>query len=276
MTTLPLAPLACALFVWWAGTGLVLLLDGLPRSTFRWSVGGAVLAALAALAGLVHSGADPTPAGAYQGFVCAVVIWGAHELAFLTGLVTGPRQRACGPACAGWRHFAHACEAILYHELALVANVLALLAIAHDAPNPTGAWTFAAMYALRLSAKLNLFLGVPNVGADFLPERLRYLECYLRQGPASPLLPLSLVACSAIATVLLANASAPGATPFESVSLALLGSFVALAAVEHAFMVLPLRSIRLWQWSPKPARAQARIDETAAVRTPPPEPRSGV
>ena len=30
-------PVLFAVFVWWFSTGIVLLLDGLPRTTFRWS-----------------------------------------------------------------------------------------------------------------------------------------------------------------------------------------------------------------------------------------------
>lgn len=30
-------PIIFAVFIWWFSTGLILLLDGLPRTTFRWS-----------------------------------------------------------------------------------------------------------------------------------------------------------------------------------------------------------------------------------------------
>ena len=38
-----------AVFAWWFSTGLVLLLDGLPKRSFRWSLLVSSLIALAAL-----------------------------------------------------------------------------------------------------------------------------------------------------------------------------------------------------------------------------------
>ena len=34
-------PVLYALFVWWFSTGLIIYLDGLPRSTYRWTMLGA-------------------------------------------------------------------------------------------------------------------------------------------------------------------------------------------------------------------------------------------
>ena len=49
-----------AVFVWWFSTGLVLLLDGLPRGTFRWSLVISSLLAVAALIGLVRASGQTT------------------------------------------------------------------------------------------------------------------------------------------------------------------------------------------------------------------------
>ena len=46
-------PVVIAAFLWWFSTGLVLLLDGLPRTTYRWSLmasSGLALIGLAAIA----------------------------------------------------------------------------------------------------------------------------------------------------------------------------------------------------------------------------------
>ena len=44
-----------AIAIWWLGTGVVMLLDGMPRSTFRWSLGISTAIALAALVCIARS-----------------------------------------------------------------------------------------------------------------------------------------------------------------------------------------------------------------------------
>ena len=67
-------PLLATLFIWWFSTGLILYLDGLPRSTYKWSMLWATVLAAVAFAGddgelaalqvLVQLGHhDPAPAG---------------------------------------------------------------------------------------------------------------------------------------------------------------------------------------------------------------------
>jgi putative photosynthetic complex assembly protein 2 len=85
-----------AVFIWWFSTGIVLLLDRLPRR-LRWSL--AVHAARPGRAGrLAHTARRPRVAGAYCAFTCALLVWGWHELSFLTGWITGPRKTAMPPA----------------------------------------------------------------------------------------------------------------------------------------------------------------------------------
>ena len=55
-----MAPVGFAVFVWWFSTGLVMLLDGLPRTSFRWSHALSTGLALAALMGLAHTADQAT------------------------------------------------------------------------------------------------------------------------------------------------------------------------------------------------------------------------
>ena len=121
-------PALHGLLIWWFSTGLILLLDGLPQRTFRWSMAAATILLIGAAFGLVASSTDTTVAGAYIAFTCAVVIWGWLEISFYMGFVTGPRTQHCHHDCHGWRHFGHAIQASLYHELAVL--VLAGVVIA--------------------------------------------------------------------------------------------------------------------------------------------------
>ncbi len=249
-------PALFVLLLWWASTGAILVLNGLPRWTHRWSLGSATLLLALALIALYATRDDTRVTAAYLAFVAALVVWAWAELAFLLGHVSGPRRVACPPQAGGWRRVWLALQTVLHHELALLALGAAVLAAVGDGANLTGAWTFAALWLLRLSAKLNLFLGVRNIGEAFLPPRLAYLASYFRQRAMNPLLPLSLLLSAAAAVGLWQAALADGASAHEAASLALVGTLVALGLLEHVFMALPLPTHRLWQWG-LPSRAIA-------------------
>lgn len=261
-----LAAVLFALFVWWFTTGLVIWLDGLPQRTFRWSLAGASVVALLALAGLAMSAHDPTRAGAFAAFTSAILIWGWHEIAFLMGFVTGPRRHACPAGCRGWRHVVHAVQTILWHELLILATAVLVVALTWGGANQTGTWTFMILWLMRLSAKLNVFLGVPNHTEEFLPEHLAYLKHFFTRKPMNLLFPLSVTASTVVAAWLVAAAaaapSAYGVTGFT-----FLATLLVLAIAEHWFLVLPLPAASLWKWwleqrGGRPAAEVARSTRT--------------
>lgn len=240
-------PALFALFVWWFGTGVVMLLDGMPRDTFRWSLAISSLIALAALVCISRTAAHPTVAGAYAAFTCAIFAWGWHELAFLTGWLTGPRKAACSAPGHGPTRFNEAVQAILWHELAIIAMAAAIVAITWGQPNQVATWTFLLLWVMRLSAKLNLFLGVRNRGLEFLPPHLMYLGSYFRRRSINALLPLSLLGGGAVAVMLIDQAVDAGGA--QRVGLMLVASMLVLAVLEHLLMVVPLQSSALWRWA---------------------------
>jgi putative photosynthetic complex assembly protein 2 len=247
-------PPLVALLIWWLGTGIVVLLDSLPRDTFRWSLGISSLIAGGALVCIAQSAHNTTAAGAYAAFTCAVLVWGWHELAFLTGWLTGPRKRACSAPAHGPTRFNEAVQAILWHELAIIAMGLGIAALTWGGANQVATWTFALLWVMRLSAKLNLFLGVRNLGEEFLPPHLLYLGSYFRRRRMNALLPLSVLAAAGVTAALVAEALlAPGAT---RTGLLLVASLLALATLEHLMMVVPIPPSVLWRWAlraPDPA-----------------------
>lgn len=268
MTTLALTALF-ALLLWWASTGVVLYLDQQPRRTHAASMRWASLAAGLALAGLVATRDRATVGGACLAFACGIAIWGWHELSFLTGRVTGPRRHACADGCRGPRHFRHAVEAIIHHELAVAATLVLLVAIAWDASNRVGTATFALLWVMRLSAKLNLFLGVRNPGAELLPAQLGYLASFFGRRDWNVLLPVS-VGIAALLVAWLARAALDADTPFERSGFGLLAALAALALIEHLFLVLPWSVGRLWGRPRKAAGARPLPAPVPAV------PRAGV
>lgn len=242
-----LLPPLVALFIWWFGTGVVMLLDGLPRHSFRWSLGASTLLAAGALLCIARSGASTEVGGAYAAFTCAVLVWGWHELSFLTGWLTGPRKHACSAPLHGPTRFGQAVQAILWHELALLASGALITALTWGAPNQVATWTFWLLWVMRLSAKFNLFLGVRNRGEELLPPHLLYLGSYFRRRTMNALLPLSLLAGGAVAAGMVSAALAAGDT--LRTGLLLVSSMLVLALIEHVLLVAPLPATLLWRWA---------------------------
>jgi putative photosynthetic complex assembly protein 2 len=238
---------AYAAVVWWFTTGIILVLDGLPRRTFRWSMGGATGILFGAAYALRASAAEPTAAGAYASFSAAILIWGWLEMSFLMGFITGPRKHACQDHCRRG-HFWHATQAILYNEIATLAGAAAVATVTWQAPNRTGLWTYLVLWTMRLSAKLNLFLGVRNLGDKFLPPHLLYLKSFFKRRQMNFLFPFSVTGGTLVAVVLFRRmiGSPDG---FQATSYALVTTLLVLAVLEHWFMMLPWSGEKLWNWS---------------------------
>ncbi len=258
MTT-TLLPAVFAVFLWWFGTGVILFLDGLSPSTFRRSMAVWGVLLVAGLLALHLTAGDTSILGAYLAFTGAILVWGFNELAFLTGWVTGPRTLPSPPGTPAWTRTRHAVEAILYHELGLVASGAAIALVTAGGENRTGLLAFAVLWTMRLSAKINIHLGVPNPGTGFLPEHLRYLASWFTVRPMNPFFPGALILALAAQGLLAWLALHPSAAPGEAAGLALVATLLALAILEHAFLVLPLPSAQLWTWAKR----------DAAVLTPP-------
>lgn len=242
-------PVLFTLFVWWFSTGVILMLDGLPRWTFKWTMVGATVVLALSLVGLAATAHDTRTGGAYAAFLCAVLVWAWQEIAFLLGYVTGPRRTSLPAGAVGWRRTWYALQTVLHHELALLVLGAAVVAVTWGGSNPTGLWTFMILWVMRQSAKLNVFLGVRNLAEDFLPAHLRYLQSYFRRRPMNSLFPVSVIGSTLCVAAVWQAAFAQGVERFDATSLTFAGTLLTLAIVEHWFMVLPLRFERLWQWS---------------------------
>jgi putative photosynthetic complex assembly protein 2 len=96
-------------------------------------------------------------ANAYIGFVSVIAMWSWHEMAFLTGWLTGPRRVVLDKGLKLRQRFIQSVQVLLYHELALLFNFGLLVAMQQGQPNHMALCTFALLWCMRLSAKLNLF-----------------------------------------------------------------------------------------------------------------------
>jgi putative photosynthetic complex assembly protein 2 len=120
---------------------------------------------------------------------------------------------------------------------------------------------------MRGSAKLNLHLGVRNLGEAFLPDRLRYLSSFFRRRPMNLLFPVSVVAGSWLAIEFAARALGAD-TDHAAVGHAMLATLCALAMLEHWLMVLPLPPEALWRWSLEGRAAHSRYGSVPPVTGP--------
>jgi len=82
---------------------------------------------------------------------------------------------------------------------------------------------------------------------EFFPEHLRYLRTCIAKRSMNPLFPVSVTISTIVAVLLVQGARA--AAGFEAVGLALVAALLALAILEHCFLVLPLPDAALWTWA---------------------------
>jgi len=243
------APALAAVLLWWFSTGAILWLNHLPRRTHGLSMAGGTVVLAGALWAIGASAGEASEAGVYTAFTAALLVWGWQEMSYYMGFVSGPRPVACPAHLGGAQKFVAALATSLWHEAAIVVGGLAILALTWGRPNHFALCTYATLVLMNASARLNLFLGVRNLNAEFLPAHLGYLAGYLAQRPMNRLFPVS-VALGTVAVALMGRATlADGIPAHEFVGYTLLASLTALAVLEHGFLVLPLPSAALWQWS---------------------------
>ena len=239
------------LFLWWFSTGAILWrvrhADRAGGGAHQLSVVLGLPLLIGGIWGLAVTLDDPTANGTYGAFLAALALWGWIELAFLSGIITGPNTDPCPPFARGWDRFWRAATTILWHEAALVAALTLLALAAWTAPNPFGLYTFALLFFARLSAKLNLFFGVPRINTEFLPIPLQHLSSHFRHARMNWIFPVSVTLLTFATGCWLERAwSAP--TEAALVGHILLAALTALALLEHWFMVLPLPDQKLWRW----------------------------
>lgn len=243
-----LVPAVFALFLWWFATGAIFYLDSRPLHTFKWSMlGGTICLVLAGVA-LSFTANQTDGFGAYAAFSAGLIAWGWQELSLYTGYVTGPRKIRCAEGCSGIKHFGHAIAANLWHEIAIIIVALAIWFIVKDAPNWTGFYTYVTLWGMHLSARLNVFLGVRNVSAEFVPPHMEVLKSFLSEKPMNILFPFS-VTIATIGVMCLVGRAADATSEFAIVSYSLLAAMMGLALVEHWMLVIPFSVQKLWSWS---------------------------
>jgi putative photosynthetic complex assembly protein 2 len=270
------AAVVFVILAWWLSTGTILIAAGRQTPRIVPVMAAATAIAMAGFAGLWISSGMADGEGVYLGFLSALAIWAWHEASFLTGLVTGPRRQPCPANLSGYARFKAAFEAIRDHELAIAATGIVIVGLSAGAENRIGMWTFLLLWGMRITAKLVLFLGAPHVAVAMLPPRLAYMASYFRTDRISAVFPAFVIAMT-FAFALLCHAAATAAELHDGVTATMLATFLALAIIEHLFLVFPVSDAALWRWAmpeqpdaqvpnqaPNQAPAQASIQKPAA------------
>ncbi len=244
-----LIPIATVVLVWWASTGAVLwLARGLDTQMNVRLIGMTVLCAFG-FAGVLIASAQSGAWAVYLGFFSAIIIWGWVEFTLLSGMITGSRTEACPDDVSEFERFKLAFRAIAHHEYALVI-MLGLLAIL-DSSGGSGMAikTFALLWIMRLGAKLTIFSGAPELSTNMIPERLAYMKTYFRHDRISIAFWLSLTGCIAFFSGGIYALNHVQYDAAVQTQVTMLTTLVALAILEHIFMVLPVADSRLWSWA---------------------------
>ena len=260
-----LLPVLYALLLWWFTTGLIMVAYGRsPRFIRRWFVGATVVM-LMAIGGLVLSARQTAPIDVYLAFTCGALIWGWHMASYYLGYVTGPmttieeqvtnqgRVWQQSEKHGKWQHFLFSqrfCLALqsgVYHELLVVGFAILLVMLTWAQPNRWGLWIFLTLWFMHSSAKLNVFLGVRNFRADFLPSHLHFLKQLLVHRASNEFFPISICLATSVLLILFYQILQPGAAAMQVIGATLVGTIILLGIIEHWLLVLPLPAV-LWGW----------------------------
>ncbi len=241
-------PVGWCLLLWWLGTGAVLRLNRSPDSSRASNVWMFSVAALLALWVLVAVRSHTSIWAAGVGFGATIVIWGWLEYLHYSGCLVGPREQVCPVGISAWQRFGYAFHAMLYRELSLLVVGGVFIAIHWQASNPVALYTYLVLWLMRISAEINVFLGIANLPEQWLPARLHYLMSYRTTRRFNAFFPLSVLLAGSVCWAIYSSAPAYVAEPFQHTVHMLVATLLLLAVVEHLVLVLPVKGEVLWSW----------------------------
>ncbi|WP_240505902.1 putative photosynthetic complex assembly protein PuhE [Erythrobacter colymbi] len=250
-------PFIVTVAIWFVATGLIAWADNRERATFSRSLAVGSVAGIAGLLVILVSSLSTQVWAVYLSFIGALMVWGWHELSFLTGASAGPRRGPSDPSLTGVARFRQAAATVMHHEVALAITALLLISLSWNAPNQIGATVFVLMFAMRLVSKVNLFVGVPNSSSEMLPDQLAYLKTYFGPSRMTALLVASVTAIAAATAWFASLALAAPVGSAQMVGASLLTTLALLGVLEHLFLALPFRDGMLWGWAYPQRRAAA-------------------
>ena len=260
----PLVAVSFVCFLWWFLTGIILVIvnwaDNRGEKYHKY-VTIALLPFLGAgFYGFVHSVTDTSISGAYFSFLSSLCIWGWLELAFLAGIITGPNRAVKPSGLNGFKRFWLAWTSIAYAEVMLILVLLVLFLFSAGYPNWIGLLTFVVLYVARLSAKLNLFFGVPKINIEFLPASVNHLASHFKISRTSWFFPVSILFLIGLLIYWFNNLRLSSESSSEIIGFCFLFTLTTLALLEHLFMVVSFPDAALWRWMIPKSQSSTKID----------------
>ncbi|AOL95605.1 putative photosynthetic complex assembly protein2 [Porphyrobacter sp. LM 6] len=242
-------PFIVTVAIWFIATGLIAWADNRERATFSTSLMVGSIAGITGLLVILVASLSTSVWAVYLAFIGALMVWGWHELSFLTGASAGPRRGPSDPSLTGIARFRQAAATVMHHEVALAVTALLLISLSWNVPNQIGATVFVLMFLMRLISKINLFVGVPNSTSEMLPDQLAYLKTYFGRNRMTALLIASIGVIAAVTIWFAGLALAAPVGSSAMVGASLLTTLALLGALEHLFLALPFRDGMLWGWA---------------------------
>ncbi|MEM9234998.1 MAG: putative photosynthetic complex assembly protein PuhE [Pseudomonadota bacterium] len=244
-----LLPILFVISLWWAGTALILM--GVHRPV-RHHLGMAQImtlgtAALTAL--IVPMGTVTSPWAAFASFAMGIALWAWHEMMFLFGYISGPRKSPCPQNINMGKRFILSTQTVIHHEVMIAIHAAILIALSWGAANSLACQTFLLLWLMRMSTKLMLFFGAPNIADHFLPAHLSYLASYFRKERNQAVSLLALCLAITITVSMGYGAYLADTGSFAWIGFVLLTSLAALAVLEHLALALPLGESVMWEWA---------------------------
>lgn len=240
-----------AIFAWWISTGAILLAvrmaDRRGKNTHFTLTVVALTIFIGGLWGYNETLGSLDVLGTYVAFVSVLAIWGWIELAFLSGVITGPNKLSAPEDIPEWDRFLRAWRTVAHHEILLFFVLLGLCYISWGQMNIFGLLSFVILYFARISAKFNLFFGVPRINTEFIPSRLNHMPSYFRKAKLNWFFPVSVILLT-FAVACFIERIYGAQTLGDKVGFTLLAALSGLALLEHWLMVVPLPDAKLWRW----------------------------
>ncbi len=247
-----IVPMLLTVALWWGSTAVIarLIVGDPQRYPFLLrlfaTIGAAGFAMILALREVNST------ASAVAALLAALAVWSWIEVTFLTGKITGLAAGGklyAATSTGGFaRHAASALAAILWHELLIIATVVIVAIGPYGSSNDLALLVLLLLWLMRSSAKLNLFLGVRNLGEGFFPPHLQHLLGFMRQRRMNPLMPVSLLLAGAIGWHF-GNVALTVSSTHEAAAATIIATLAVLALFEHLLMILPVPAETLWRWS---------------------------
>lgn len=232
--------IALVVVFWWVATGLIIVMQRSEATRLL----GLVVATLLAVLGLseMHrSRNDLSASGVRRAFLGGALLWGWVSATFYGGFLTGIHPTVAVPAAPAWAAVMPAIAATLVSDAAALILMVVAAMMGVGARNRAGLWALVLFWAVQQVAKLNVFFGVENPAANFLPPHLAYLGSFFGPPVNSPFLVMSMAGL-ALATGVALWASRRGRPEGTRQAAVLYATILALAVLEVAVLGVTLET----------------------------------